>query len=251
MMLIDRVSLARYSVDTLIASGPAIYIAMAVMAFFITTMNLTRTFVAQANGSKNKENISDSAKIGIYAAILLGIILLCLQPLISEIPYLSDRPDKIKILEKEYLQIIPFYGFFAIINTTILSIFIGILKTKITMIVGIIGHILDAFFSVGLVYGYFYLPELGMAGSSAGTLIAAFISSIIYIKLLYSYKIINIRSFQNELDQIKKNLINYLRIAIPAGLADTTEIFCKCSFYLDCWLNKCKCNAFTKYCCSY
>jgi len=48
MMLVDRICLARYSSDTLAASGPAVYTAMAIVGFFVAVVGFSRSCVAQA-----------------------------------------------------------------------------------------------------------------------------------------------------------------------------------------------------------
>jgi len=230
MMLIDRICLARYSQETLIASGPAIYTAMGILAFFTATMNLTRTFVGQANGGGNLDKVQNNARVGFIAALIMGFILLALQPLIIMIPELSSRPDNIKLLEIEFLKIIPFYGFFSILNTTFASVFIGVLRTKMSMMVGVIGHILDGFFSVGLVFGYFGLPELGMAGSSGGTLVSAFICTGIYGYFIYKSKLIPLANIRSWIVSAKIELKHFFKVGLLAGLGASAEIFANTAF---------------------
>jgi len=49
MMLVDRLCVARHAPDTLATSGPAIFTSMAIIAFFCSTVGVSRSFIAQAH----------------------------------------------------------------------------------------------------------------------------------------------------------------------------------------------------------
>ena len=61
MMIVDRLCLARYSPETLAASGPAIYNSITIITFFVGIAGIPRVFVGQAHGKRDEWNIAISA----------------------------------------------------------------------------------------------------------------------------------------------------------------------------------------------
>jgi multidrug resistance protein, MATE family len=224
MMLVDRICLSKYSEATLAASGPAIFNSMAIIMFFVGIAGITRVFVGQANGKKDNRHIAVYALSGIIVSVIIGTILILMHPIIMIIPDLSSRPEVIKALERDFMAIVPFYGFFMILNSCFGSIFNGVLKTRETMVVGVIGHILNATFTVLLVFGYMGFPELGMKGSAYGNLIATATNSTIYIVLLLKSGIFN-SLLENKPDYAEINQIirKVLHVGIPSGAATAID----------------------------
>jgi MATE family multidrug resistance protein len=170
MILIDRICLARYSSDTLAASGPAIFTATTFVTVFTSVVGFSRSCVAQAYGSNGEEEARHQAAIGILIGIGLAVLLSLLAPLIALIPFLSSRPPAITKLESQFLFWAAHFGAVMTFNISLTSYFNGIGKTRITLVVGLIGQFVTVLGTIGLVFGKFGLPELGMRGSAIGTL---------------------------------------------------------------------------------
>ena len=184
MLFIDRVCLARYSNDTLIASGPAIYTASAITGFFLAVVGFSRSCVAQAFGRAGKGEAAYQGAVGIFVGVALAVVLMLLAPLIERIPFLSNRPMAIEHLESQFLYWSAFFGGVMTFNIALSSYFNGIGKTRITLVAGLIGQAVDAGMNVGLVFGKFGLPELGMRGAAIGTLIGALSISVCYVSFM-------------------------------------------------------------------
>lgn len=225
MMLVDRLCLSRYSENTLAASGPAIYNSITIITFFVGIVGISRVFVGQSYGKKDEWNIAISAASGIIIALVLGIIFILLKPLIMFIPELGGRTLDVKDLEIQFMSLVPYYGFFMIVSASMASILNGVLKTKETMAVGIIGNVINAIFTIILVYGLFGLKELGIKGSPYGTLIATSIQTLIYIILLSKSQIF--KPLYNKRDdkakKIKEAIMHILKIGIPSGAAQALD----------------------------
>lgn len=223
MLFIDRVCLARYSNDTLTASGPAIYTASAITGFFVAVVGFSRSCVAQAFGRAGKGEAAYQGAIGILVGVVLAAVLLMMAPLIERIPFLSHRPAAIQQLESQFLYGSAFFGSVMTFNISLSSYFNGIGKTRITLVAGLIGQAVDALMNVGLVFGKFGLPELGMRGSAIGTLIGALSISVCYVSFLpkevwasVENLIVKRRGFlrTDVLPRLKKGLV----LGITAGI---------------------------------
>ncbi|RDD80598.1 multidrug transporter MatE [Dyella tabacisoli] len=183
MMLVDRICLARYSSDTLAASGPAIYTSMAIVGFFTALVGFSRSCVAQAFGRSGHGEAAYQAAVGIFVGIVLSVILMLMAPLIELIPFMSNRPPVITHLESQFLYWSAYFGGVMTLNMSLSSYFNGIGNTRITLVAGLIGQVVEIFMTIGLVFGKFGLPELGMRGSCISTLIGTL--SILAFYLFY------------------------------------------------------------------
>ena len=184
MMVVDRICLARYSSDTLAASGPAVFTAMTVIAFFTSTANLSRSCVAQALGRAGEEQARHEAFLGIVLAAGLAAVLLALSPVMAMIPGLSSRPPRITALESQFLALAAVFGAIMTLNVSLGAYFNGIGRTKVSMRIGLLGQAVSAAMIYGLVFGRFGLPELGMRGSAWGTLCGTSTMFACYLVLL-------------------------------------------------------------------
>ncbi|WP_200949123.1 MATE family efflux transporter [Frateuria sp. Soil773] len=181
MMLVDRICLARYSADTLAASGPAVYTAMAIVGFFVAVVGFSRSCVAQAYGRSGHADAAWQAAIGIVVGVVLAVLLWLLAPLMAWIPALSHRPPALTRLESQFLYWAAYFGAAMTFNMALSSYFNGIGKTRITLVAGLVGQAVGIAATIGLVFGRFGLPELGMRGSALGTLAGTLAITLIYV----------------------------------------------------------------------
>lgn len=85
---------------------------------------------------------------------------------------------------------------------------------------GIVGQVIDSVFTVGLVFGTFGMPEMGMAGAAIGTLIGT-------LSMLACYTVMLPREVWRELlnifcarsEHVLSRLIFSLRRGVPSGLS--------------------------------
>lgn len=181
MMLVDRICLARYSSDTLAASGPAVYTAMAIVGFFVAVVGFSRSCVAQAYGRSGHADAAWQTAIGVVVGVVFAVLLWLLAPLMAWIPALSDRPLALTRLESQFLYWAAYFGAAMTFNMALSSYFNGIGKTRITLVAGLVGQAVGIVATIGLVFGRFGLPELGMRGSAIGTLAGTLAITLIYV----------------------------------------------------------------------
>ncbi|MCX5062012.1 MULTISPECIES: MATE family efflux transporter [unclassified Streptomyces] len=172
LMLVDRICLARYSEDALKASGPAVFTATTVIMVTTGAVGITRSYVAQAHGRGEERDALDEGANGFVLGLVLSALLLLTTPLLMRVPALSGQPAHIQELEAQFLGLSTLYGSVMTLNMALSSYFNGMGRTRVPMTVGIMGQAVGIVMTVGLVFGRFGLPELGMRGSALGTLSA-------------------------------------------------------------------------------
>ncbi|MFJ2773522.1 MATE family efflux transporter [Streptomyces sp. NPDC087300] len=184
LMLVDRICLARYSEDALKASGPAVFTATTVIMVTTGAVGITRSYVAQAHGRGDERDAMDEGANGFVVGLLLSVLLLLSTPLLMWVPTLSGQPEHIQELEAQFLGLSTLYGTVMTLNMALSSYFNGMGRTRVPMAVGIAGQIVGVVMTVGLVFGRFGLPELGMRGSALGTLSAVSVMFVGYAVFL-------------------------------------------------------------------
>ncbi|GAA3167793.1 MATE family efflux transporter [Streptomyces ramulosus] len=172
MMLVDRIALARYSDATLMASGPAVFTGMTLIMCVTGIAGITRSYVAQAHGRGDGDGAAEEGAAGVLLALGLAAALLLTTPLIVRIPQLSDRPAASTALESVFLAWSVRFGAVMTVNTALASYFNGTRRTRVPMAVGLVGQAVGVVMDIGLVFGAFGLPELGMRGSGIATFLA-------------------------------------------------------------------------------
>lgn len=180
LMLVDRISLARYSPETLAASGPAIFTATTVIMVTTGAVGITRSYVAQARGRGDNNDALEEGALGVVFAVLLSLVLLAITPLLIRVPEFSTQPETIKNLESQFLGLSTFYGAVMTTNMALSSYFNGMGRTRVPLVVGLVGQAVGLVMIFGLVFGHFGLPELGMRGSALGTLFAVAVMFVGY-----------------------------------------------------------------------
>ncbi|TQF07229.1 multidrug transporter MatE [Kitasatospora acidiphila] len=184
LMLVDRISLARYSANTLEASGPAVFTATTLIMLTTGIVGITRSYVAQAKGRDDQQGTLDEGANGLLLAAVLCVLLLLATPLVAKVPELSGQQPAVEALEAQFLRLSTLYGSVMTLNMALSSYFNGMGRTRVPMTVGLIGQVVGMVMTVGLVFGKFGLPELGMRGSALGTLSAVSVMFIGYLVCL-------------------------------------------------------------------
>ncbi|WP_369389833.1 MATE family efflux transporter [Streptomyces sp. CG1] len=218
LMLVDRICLARYSEDALKASGPAVFTATTVIMVTTGAVGITRSYVAQAHGRGDERGALDEGASGLVLGLLLSALLLLATPLLTRVPQLSGQPAHIEALEAQFLGLSTLYGSVMTLNMALSSYFNGMGRTRIPMTVGIIGQAVGVVMTIGLVFGRFGLPELGMRGSALGTLSAVSVMCLGYVVCLpRGYAAGLGRLMRQGVRQVAQVLWLRLRRGAPAG----------------------------------
>ncbi|MFK5856068.1 MAG: MATE family efflux transporter [Bacteroidota bacterium] len=124
--------------------------------------------------------------LAIFAFVILeyGSVILLEHVIKSEAIYLGSI---------DFLQIRAFGIFFAFINITFRSFYVGIAKTKVITYTTIVLAIVNIVFDYGLIFGNLGMPEMGIRGAALASVLAEISAMIFFI--LYTYKTINYRTY--------------------------------------------------------
>ena len=235
-MIISMISIALYGIiDTMFVSNigekalAAISLAYPIQTI-ITAIPLgfgigINSLLARTYGEKNEERTYKIIKSGIVL-IFLSWILIALFSLICIKPFFRffSNNEQLISLGRKYLFITSFFSiglFYQILFEKILE---ANGKTKESMILQIVGAVINLILDPILIFGAFKLPTLGISGAAIATVIGQLIGMTIGIFFIIKYKIFKFSEYINI--KIEKNIIKEIfKVGIPTIILEMATSF--------------------------
>jgi putative MATE family efflux protein len=189
---------------------------------FTAMMAISRgalTLVAQAVGANSMQEASAAAKQAftlLFAfSLVFGIASFMMAPFL--LPALIDDPEVIS-QGTPYLQIF-FLGVpFMTLNRAVTSCFQGAGDTRTPFFLSLLSSTVQIFTSYLLIFGYWGLPALGVAGAAVGGFAGRFASTLLGIAFLYSgrFALTLLPTTSYRFDwQVARRI---LKVGVPSGV---------------------------------
>ena len=180
--IVDTVFISQYSQDAMFAIGLAFPLQMTGLSLALGLGVGTGTLVSRRLGEKRKEEASKVASTSIILA-LIQVILVILVGLFLTKPFLhlfTDRPEIIE-LGYSYLSIVLIFNFgqmFSVVLERIMQAQGDMITPMMALITGAVTNIiLDPIF----IFGYFGIPEMGIAGAAIATVIGQIAGCLVVV----------------------------------------------------------------------
>ncbi len=120
-------------------------------------------------------------------------------------------------LERVYYQVLIAGSIFNLLKVVIGSYFAGVGRTRVVMICDVLGVMLNIPLSWALIFGKFGLPELGMAGAAAGTVISNAFALVLFL-VFYFNRVHRARFKVMESFVFDRGILRrYVRLGVPSG----------------------------------
>jgi MATE family multidrug resistance protein len=195
-----------------------------IMVLGMGSITMVSTFVSQSLGRERFKETGSYAWQGIYLSFLYGAAALAFLPFLSGIfDWVNHSPD-IRALEITYARIALLSIGPTIAGEALASFFNGIHKPKVTMWTAIEANVLNIGISMLLIFGYWGMPKLGIAGAIWGTVIGV---SYRFARLLavflsheYAQKYGTRRMWRPDAEKIR----GIIRVGLPQGLQWTSDV---------------------------
>ncbi|QBY02988.1 MATE family efflux transporter [Thalassotalea sp. HSM 43] len=199
------------------------------LPIFISIQGITMALsaiVSQARGEKNDEKIASSTVqcgwITLFLSCLVIVLFYLVEPVIAE--HASLEPE-LKRLMLEYLSYIVWGGPGFCLYFVLRNYVEGMGITKPTMLIAVIGLIVNIPANYIFIYGAFGAPELGGAGCGIATAIvywAMFAGMFLYAK--FSKKLSRINFSQAFAKPNKREIYYILTLGVPIALSLLFEV---------------------------
>ncbi len=220
----DRIFLTWYSLDAVAASLPAGLLVWTLMSIAMGTVTYVNTFVAQYDGSGQKNRVSAAVWQGVYLAIGSGLLLAALGPFAGVACGWIGHAEPIQSLEATYLEI-GLYGSVPMMLVAALSCFFSGRGENVVPLLINLGMVA---FNIGLdylmIFGHGPFPEMGIAGAAWATQIAKLAAAIVYLILFIRLKSVQPYNFWRNFRFDSPLFGRLLRYGSPTGIQFLLDI---------------------------
>lgn len=214
---VDQFMISQYSQDSVGAIGNGVQV-MNIIIILLTVMSTATTIlIAQYLGAKNQEKISETCAVsllinGVFSLIASTLLLLFNQ----ELFVWMQVPTEILADTCTYLRIVAYGILFQGLYFSFVACFRGYSLMKTTMGVSIVMNLFNILGNWILIYGFWIIPPMGVAGVAISTNISKILGLIIIFILFKKY--LGIKISKQHLFPLPWNLIKrMLSISIPTG----------------------------------
>ncbi|MDR2426539.1 MAG: MATE family efflux transporter [Endomicrobium sp.] len=214
---INRFFLAWHSKEAFAASLPAGVLNFSIMSIFVGTITYVDVFVSQYYGKKEYISIGPSVWQSFYLAFIGAFILLLISLFSEKIFIFIGHVPVVAAEEIKYFKVLCYGAFPSLAASALSGFYAGRGKTKIVLIVNVIGILVNILFDYFLIFGKAGFPELAITGAALATIIGAVTMFIIFAALITSRtnnKIYNTRKLVPDFTFIKR----LLKFGFPNGV---------------------------------
>lgn len=217
-LTIDRVILGQYSTEALGA-------AMAVSGIFWTPLALLQqtaaylmTFVAQYIGAKEEHMVGRALWQSIYVGTFGGILMLLAIPFSEPLFQFIGHSDALQRHEIDYFNSLSYSALPTALVASASAFFTGLGRTKVIIVINCVGLIVNAVFNYILIFGWEWIPSMGIAGAGYATTLANWASAFVGLGLVFKkenevlYRVRSGWAWSWEL------LKRYVRFGVPSGM---------------------------------
>jgi len=185
--IVDSIFVARYSPDALAAVSLAYPIQILMIAVSVGTGVGVNALLSRSLGEGKKKKAKLTADNAILLGILASIMFALFGVLCTKLFFDSQtKSESIRQLGYSYLSVVTIFSFGLMLEVTFERILQSTGKTVFNMITQSVGAIINIILDPILIFGFFGVPKLGIAGAAiatvAGQIIAMILSFIFNMK---------------------------------------------------------------------
>ncbi len=183
---VDRVLLSWHDPAEVAAAFPAMMLFWLVFGLLQGTAAYVATFVAQYVGAGRPQRVGPAVWQGLYFAVVAGAACLAVMgpaaPLVVDV---TRPPQELASLETVYLRWLSLAAVPMLLVAAVSGFFTGCGRTWIVLGIDAVGTAVNVAASGLLIFGVGDLPEMGIAGAGAGTVIGAWVSAVTGLGLFW------------------------------------------------------------------
>ncbi len=194
MVMTDMAIVGRLGVVELAAVGLAGGIMFDVLAILMGVLTVVGVLTAEAYGAGNQRRIGAITGQGLRIALVLSLPLVALSFLLPTMLSWTSQDSEVIALGRLYLQAVVWSFPAAMAYSVLVDVVTALHRPRAVFFISLGAVLLNGFLSVGLVFGLFGLPRLGVAGAGYATSIISFVM------------LISLLTFALRADGLKQNL---------------------------------------------
>ena len=221
MQFVDRAYLAHDSMRALEAVLPAGMLMWMFAGFFQSVVGYSSVFVGRYHGAGDEGKCRATYRVSLALSAVFGLVSLLLIPAGGAILKATVGSPELLKDEVSYYNIL-MYGTFAVYGQmAAASYFTGRGKTRIVFWANLIGNALNIALDPVLIFGWWGVPRMGIAGAAYATVFATFVQMVILVAAAARERG-DARREGLETGDGRRELVTLagtiLRFGVPAGL---------------------------------
>lgn len=180
--IVDSVFVAQFSQDALTGVTVAFPMQNLMIAVGSGTGVGISAFLSKSLGEKNHALASKVAKTGLLLAVFSGLIFLVIGLFFAR-PFIASQTSNEAVINygAQYLSLCSVLSFGLFFQMTLERLLQSTGKTIYTMITQATGAVINIILDPILIFGYFGIPEMGIAGAAIATIIGQTIAAVLGI----------------------------------------------------------------------
>lgn len=182
-LFMDRVLLSKADSDAVAASMPAALLYWMMLMLPQNVAGYASVFVAQYLGADRPQRVGPATWQALYFSAAAGVAFLGIAFLADPLTRLLLHSENIQRQEAVYFRILCFAAPPALLVAAIGAFFSGRGDTWTTLLINAVAAVINVPLAYGLIYGYWGLPEMGIAGAGWATVVATTVSAILAVAL--------------------------------------------------------------------
>ncbi|WP_437225478.1 MATE family efflux transporter [Planctomicrobium sp. SH661] len=181
MNVVDRIFIARLSLDALAASMPAVMLNWTIISLPFGIAGYTNAFVSQYEGAGRKDRVASAVWQGILIAVLAGLVL---QPLVlfsKQIFGSMGHEPHVAELEAIYFNTLCPVALPILLNCVLSAFFTARKRSAVVMWVNLAMSVMNACLAPLLIFGWGSVKPWGISGAAASTVLAEVSGTLMFI----------------------------------------------------------------------
>lgn len=208
---VSKISLAAVSAVGVTNAILAIYFSL-FMAIGVAANVRIANFLGANYPEKARHISQQSIVLAIIFGVFTGVVTLVLaEPLLRLMGIEAD----VLVLGALYFRIVGIPSIFMSLMFVLSAILRGAGDTKSPMMVSIIINVINVVLDYVLIFGFLFIPEMGIVGAAIGTVIARLIGSGLLFYYIYRSKILSFRKEYWKPDKV--HLMELTTLGAPAA----------------------------------
>jgi MATE family multidrug resistance protein len=184
LTFIDRIMLYRVSGTAMAAAFSASIAWFAILCLPLGVCSYANTFVAQYDGSGQKERIGLVVWQTVWIGLGFGALLLLAIPLAPAFFALAGHSSEANRYEVQFFQILCACAPAMLVAQAAMTFYSGRGQTWVVMIVDSSASLMNLVLDYCWIFGHFGFPEWGVAGAAWATVVSVWFKAAVYILLL-------------------------------------------------------------------
>ncbi len=225
MDVADFIMVARLPTeDAQAAILPAQVVMWSYIVFGLGVVTMVNTFAAQALGRKKVAECSAYAWQGIYVSVFFGILATLVIGLVPGVVRWIGHEPGVQVNEIAYMKVALLTTGPTLIAEGLGWFFIGIHRPQVPMWTALEAIMLNVLVAGTLIFGWFGLPSLGIAGAAWGTFVAVCYRMVRLLIVFLGPKIHELYRTRDTWRPSFSRMMKLFRVGIPCGLQFTSEV---------------------------